>query len=250
MRMPFAALLLLAVAGAQADPAAVPQKYAAISLIGDTLTVVTNARQTGSLIDSNAHDSFNVPPPVIDQPALIAIDDALQSVNPDLSAFLLGTSSAELREQQSQLVSNGRLKPSDMDAALAKTGATRLILVAKRRDATALQIEQEQIGNGSLYGLGFYLDRRRRLRRTDTEEAAVGYMAPYAYFNVFLIDVASGRVLGERSVTVGRVLSNARNKLSSDPWDILDPTHKIETINEMVREQILKAVPELIAAAN
>ncbi|MEI7591564.1 MAG: hypothetical protein WCJ49_09720, partial [Deltaproteobacteria bacterium] len=45
-----------------------------------------------------------------------------------------------------------------------------------------------------------YIDREQRLRRADTGEVGIGFLAPHACFKVFLIDLANGEIEREQAV--------------------------------------------------
>lgn len=241
--------LFLTVIGctATASNADIPQThYAVLSLIGDSISVVMNQDSTGSLIDRKPHQSVDLPPAAIDNAALLAADDALRRGHPERATVLLQTASPELHKLQSQLIEGDHLVPSpDLQSALGKAGADYLLLISKRRDTAALQTDRVALGSGTLYGVGFYIDAYHRLHRQDTGQNAQGYLAPFAYFNVFLIDLKTSAVVAERNITASRTLSNALNKTSSDPWDILNSEQKLRVLDDMISHQITKSVPEL-----
>lgn len=237
------------IASAIAGPDAGQRKYAVLSLIGDSLTVVTYRPSIGSQIDRNDHKTFALPDAIFDQAALLAVDEALRKVDPKASTTLLAPSSPTLRAEQGHLLDGQRFAPSEgLDGALKKDGATHLLLVTKHRADTNLQTGGSTVGSGKLEGLGYYIDRQLPMYRSDTGEQGVGFLAPYVYFKISLIDLATSTVLKQHTVTATTTLSaaRARSKESFDPWDVLSPSQKIDTLRGMIRREIVNAVPALI----
>jgi hypothetical protein len=103
------------------------------------------------------------------------------------------------------------------------------------------------MGSGHLEGLGFYLDREQKLRRSDTGQLGVGFLAPYAYIKLLLIDLSSGQVEREHAIAASRTISAARNKDGFDPWQSLDAAQKLAAINGLMRGEFKKAMPELLS---
>jgi len=102
------------------------------------------------------------------------------------------------------------------------------------------------MGSGYQEGLGFYVDRETRMRRSDTGEAGIGFLAPYAYMKVLLVNLATGHVEREQLISVSNTISVARNKDGFDPWETLDPAQKVAAINRLVRAELGKVVPGLL----
>jgi len=95
-------------------------------------------------------------------------------------------------------------------------------------------------------GLGFYIDRELRIKRADTGELGQGVLAPFAYFKVWLIDLASGERVHEQAITASSTASVARNKNSLDPWDTLDAAQKVLALRRLIRSELDKALPKLL----
>jgi hypothetical protein len=74
----------------------------------------------------------------------------------------------------------------------------------------------------------------------------VGFLAPYAYMKVILINVATGEVEREQVISASNTISVARNKDGFDPWDTLDSSQKVAAINRLVRGELDKVVPGLL----
>jgi len=239
--------LLLCMASAVAGPDAVQRKFALMSLIGNSLTVVTHRPNTGALTDQNTQEIVDLPDAAFDRAALLAMDDALRAADSNTSAIMISPSSAALRTEQGRLLDGQRFVSFQaLDEVLNRAGATHLMLVTKHRAETALQTANFKTGSGMLEGLGFYIDRDKPLTRSDTGQRGIGFLAPYAYFKISLVDLATSTVQKEQAVTATTTRSAARSKDSVDPWDALSPTQKTSILRGMITREIARAVPALI----
>ena len=103
------ALVVAALAGFAAVPAAraADQRYAVLSLIGDTINLVWWQPTTGSNIDRNEHQDVPTADGALDNVALLAIDDALRRANPKTNATLLASRDPKLFALQAKLLDSG-----------------------------------------------------------------------------------------------------------------------------------------------
>jgi hypothetical protein len=222
-------------------------RYAVLSLIGDALTIVTYQSSTGSSMDTNRHESIPMTGAPFDKTALKATDAALRKLDPETAIVLLTASSPSLYQEQEKLFSESRLTvPEEIVNALRRSGATRAIVLTKYRGDARLDAENRHLGSGKLSGLGFYVDRQHRLSRSDTGERGVGFLAPFVYVRLSLVDVATLAVLREEIVTAATTLSAARSKDTANPWDVLTPAQKVESINSMTTREVARAIPVLV----
>jgi len=229
-----------------------PRTFAVMSLIGDSLTVVTAHPTTGSHLNTNDIQKFDDPSAALDLSALHAAEAAIKKLDPGAAPVLLATDSPVLRKLQGQLIDNQHLVDADgLLGELKNAGVTDFLLITKHRAPAALQAQNVTLGSGSLYGLGFYIDGDEIIKRSDTEQVAFGFLAPYAYFEIALIDVATLAVENEVDVTAGTVLSNARNKSDNNdpnPWNVLSSEEKAKALDRLVRSSIMDKVPGMISA--
>ena len=248
MKSKIAALfaLTLCIASAFAGPGIEPRKVALLSLIGDFMTVVTYRPGIGSHLDKNARETFAIPDATFDHTALLAASDAIKKADASASVVLIAAPSTGMRTEQRHLLKDQRFVPTDeLSAALTKEGATHLLLMTKYRAAARLQAKNDMIGSGTLEGLGFYVDRQTRLIRSDTGEIGRGFLAPYAFFKISLIELSSSTVLKEQAVTASTALSSARDKDGDDPWDALSPGQKVAILRALIRNATEKAIPTI-----
>jgi hypothetical protein len=251
----FALLQLVATANAQPAiaPAAAPSApvYAVLSLIGDKLNIVIAQVQIGTRIDINKRDSIEVNNPVFDNSAVSAVATAVRKIDPKAELAAINTRSAVLFEKQRSLFEQSGDKiliPDAIREALKAQSATYLFLITKRRDDASVQfVEGFSDGKGQLEGLGFYLDGSIRTKVSETGASGRGFVAPYAYINIALIDVASSRVIKKEKVTVSNPVSaGAAEKDIGNPWAALSSADKVRLVDLLVRREIERVVPELM----
>lgn len=239
------AILLLA---ASAVCGASDRTYAVLSLIGDQLMLVNRAAATGSNVDRNTRQFVALPNAALDNAALRAVEDALKTADPGAQVALLAARDPDLAKAQAKALDAGGgaglVLPALKDV-LAKVNATHLILVSKHRGEARMEIANGKAGSGYLEGLGFYIDRLYPLRDLTTGEHTDGFLAPFAYFRVALIDLATSRVLGEETVTASQGIG-ARDQIN--PWDTLSSAEKVAYLDGFIREGAQRVVTRLVTA--
>ena len=244
--------MILAMTGARANPSALSARYAILSLIGDSMTIVTYAPSVGSRIDKNQHESVPLTDPVFDQAAAKAIDDALRRIGTRSPPVLLAASSPSVFSEQRSFFDGSRVVLGDaMSASLKSAGATHLLLVTKHRGETRIDAHKGtesvgSVGSGYLEGIGFYIDRQLPTTRGDTRQQANGFLSPYVYAKVTLIDVASATVMQEEVVTASRFISAARSA-DSDPWAALCADQKAGLLRRLIVDELERVVPLLVS---
>jgi hypothetical protein len=233
---------------AQSSPAPV---YAVLSLIGDKLNIVIAQMQTGTRLDINQRDSINIDNAVFDNAAVSAVAIAVRKINPKAELAAINTRSAVLFEKHRALFAQSGdniLIPDAIRDALKAQSATHLFLITKRRDdANAQFTDGSSDGKGQLEGLGFYLDGSMTTKVSETGASGRGFVAPYAYINIALIDVASSRVIKKEKVTVSNPVSaGAAEKDIGNPWAALSSADKVRLVDFLVRREVERVVPELM----
>jgi hypothetical protein len=187
---------------------------------------------------------------VFDRAAVEAVRRALQKIDPRNTATLLEATAPNLFADQRKLFDGGRVAlAGDLNAALRASGNTYMVTVTKHRAQARLGTGWTA-GSGFLEGIGFYIDPDLSIEAHQTgAEAASGFLAPYAYFKVSLIDLASSRVIAEEVLTASRMVPRARTE-SRDPWLALTADEKATMLRELVVSEIERAVPLLVSGAD
>lgn len=235
-------LLALNLYGAHAVAASDSSKprYAVLSLIGEKLNVVTYQPTVNSKLDRNIKQSADLPGAPFDVTALRTIQSTIKSGDSQAQVLLYKSPSTELFGDPWALFDGGKLKlPADLVEAMKKDGATHLVLVTRNRQSANLRVAQGTIGSGRLEGIGFYIDRTRKMHNTDTGEHSVGYLAPYVYLQLSLVDLSSGAILRQESITTSNTIGSAHNpKDGFDPWQVLSPEEKMSTLDRMIEREL------------
>lgn len=233
-----------------AAQAAAGETYAVMSLVGDRLLLVQHRPGTGSSLEGNVREFVSISTPALERAALLAVDDAVRRSDPSARTVLLAGRDPAAFEVQSRTLGRDGALQAIADALrprLPATGATRLILVAKTRHAAQIRTDEGHTGSGTLEGLGYYLDPTIPTNRVNNNETrGFGLVAPFAYVIVALVDLRTGKVLGERPVYASNSISQASSDTLS-AWDSLTAEEKVRNIEALMRTEIAPAVGALLA---
>lgn len=249
MKHTVALLLGLAIfSSAQANGGDVQyNKIAILSLIGDEMTIDTYRKRVGTSVDSNRQQIVPLPTPVFDHTALVAAEEALVRLLPAASvATLMVPTTGSDSDPGRLLTDNKVLASSSTIAALRQSGFTQLLVIAKLRAPTRLQTAGEVVGNGHIRGLGFYVDNFLLTQIVATGEVARGFIAPYVYIRLVLVDLRALDILGDERITASEARSAALNPTGSDPWGAITPEEKVSMLQTLIQDSIAATVPRLL----
>ncbi len=225
--------------------------YAAMSLIGDTLSIVTFRQSTGSSLDKNLHDQVPLADDHFDRLVLRTVGATVARVRTgEAPALLLSHDAATYRRAEEASASpdavDALLRP--LASQLAETGSRDLILVTKRRDAARLKVYDGRVGTGWLSGLGFYIDHQMQLRNPENGVVGQGFVAPFVSLSVSLVDLRTRTIV--RTEPVVDSLAAGIGPLSGgDPWAALTSDDKVRYLDELIERSLADAVPRLLAAS-
>ena len=239
-------------AAVPSQPLAAPRQYAVMSLMGDTLNVVTYRPQVGSRLDRNEHAAIPMPAGLLDNAVLRAVDRGIQhAAQPQKAAPIFLAAASELVQSTPDKLFDGPrlVLPDEVVAGMRGTAATHLILVTRYRAPANLRALRTRVGTGYLEGPGFYVDQVLPMTIPETGETGKGFLAPFLYLKFSLIDLATLNSLQTQTVTASGTFSVARNKGSVDPWQALSPAEKLEVIQHMIADEVKRVVPKLLAGA-
>jgi len=231
-----------------ADPPA--RTYAVVSLVGDQITVIQHRPQFGTRIDTNQRDEIPVEDATFDRIAMSAAEAQIRRAQPGAHVF-----QASIRDKRLFALQEGLLtdmaESRDMRAAmqglLANHGATHLVLVTKRRSAASFKVQQATIGRGFLAGIGFYLDTVTRLVYEDSSLQSPGFLAPYAYLNVSLVDAASLSTLKSAAAQETTMSLSIDSKDAVRAWDSLTGPQKVEALERVIKSGVTRATAAALA---
>ena len=242
-------LLLAAAAGLLLGAAAhAATSYAVISLVGDKLDIVTFQPQIGSQLDNTSHMPLALPQDDLDTAALRAINRALKATQPDAQIALLAASTADSFADQDRIFSGSHVTlPAEIAAAVQREGAARLVLVTKHHGDARLQGTGGSVGSGKLDGLGYYVDTDSHTRDVDAAVQPVGFIAPFVYVDVSLIDLATSSVVRRTVVMSSKVIGTSNKDKAVHPWDALTGKEKVDMLMGMLSTELQRVVPQLVA---
>ena len=82
-----------------------------------------------------------------------------------------------------------------------------------------------------------------RARTVLLGERTQGFIAPFVFFRLALVELATGKVLAEQTVRESTSIANQR---SAGAWDALTAEQKVRILNQLVRRETQRALPELL----
>jgi len=244
MRTLLAVLALLVLPfGAQA------RQYAILSLVGDELTIVQREMATGSRIDRNTQLKVPLGGASLDRAMLLAVDEAVRKADPAARPVLLAPRDPKLFEVATLSLDGGGTAAvfEAVRAVASKANATHLILVTKHRHRAMLRLPDGHVGDGVLEGLGFYLDHGSATRGSGAMMGDVerGFISPYTYFKVAVIEMSSGRIAAEEYV-VGSLAHTVTSGTIGNAWKALTDDQKDAEITKLIRSEAARVVPMVL----
>jgi len=224
--------------------------YAILSLIGDKIYVVGHESTTGSNKDQNRHDTMTLSDRVLDNTAVLAVDNAIKRLDARATTVSLASSDPKLYELQDTL-----FEPQDQSPALLESvkvmlqnqNATHLVLITKHRSEAKLRFAHEYWGSGKIEGVGFYLDATIPTMRSD-HAIGMGFLAPFAYIKVTLVDAKTMAVIRERNADESVALSTANAPGSLRPADVLTGAQKVAALQRLISRAITRVMPDVLGA--
>jgi hypothetical protein len=250
-----AALALIAGAASAADaPASSPapaRTYAVVSLIGDQFSVVSRRPDVGTRVDPNERVAFPIPDAVFDRIAANAVEKGLNDVRPATPVLQALIRDSRLFALQDKLLGESE-ESHDMRIALrdllVKAGATHLILVTKRRGEARFTTVNGTIGGGgSISGLGFYLDNETRMGNVDSKREGVGFLAPFSYLMVTLLDLPTMQVIRSKPSLESLMWLPVEKEGADRAWDALTAKEKVDALELLIRRAVGNSVTGMLA---
>lgn len=244
-------VLALAAFGAAAqtpdNTAAAGRKFVAVSLLGDTIHMITRQDKTGSMLDANLRESFELKGGVFDQAALSAVEQSVRKADVKATVFGLKLASANVLGEPGALLDGKRfVMPAALAPVLQQLQASHLLLITPHRGEANIKTLRDAIGMGRLEGQGFFIDRDAVVRFEESSELSKGYLAPFSYFKISVIDLAGNQVVAQKLVMRAESLITRRKEAVADPWAVLSDGEKVEALRKQIREEIAGSLPDLI----
>jgi len=236
------ACFVLSLAGA-AQASAIT-KLGVMSVLGREVQVVISAPTVGTRVDRNAKDTLNVGNS-FENFVLRTTADAARREGLGEALLLARPANGSMpwqRDGQAVLVTQALL-----DAARAAK-LSHLVLIQPVRAEAKLQMLRSVTGAGQLEGLGFYVDTSLEVQREDTGQQSTGFLAPYAYFDMYLVEVATLDLKAEHRARASIAIADPERQ-GNDPWQALSSQRKVEALQQLTQEEIATALRQWARAA-
>ena len=127
----------------------------------------------------------------------------------------------------------------------AKPKVTHALLITKIQYEGVPALQKPFVGGGTLEGVGFFVGREAPPKGMDPNSGGPGFLSPFAYFQVTLVDLASGKVVREEKGTASNMLS-ATGTDSGNPWDTLSAGQKLQAIIDLVKRELEIVLPKVL----
>ncbi|MCK9685748.1 hypothetical protein [Scleromatobacter humisilvae] len=242
-----AAILPALASPAHAQAPQAPTSYAVISLVGDRLDVVTYQPKIGTLMDANSHSVLRFSEDLLDTVALRAVNRAMKATLPGADVALLAATEPSTFADQSAFFEGDHVKlPREVAEAVHRENVATLVLLTKHRGEAKLTVSDGYLGGGKLEGLGFYIDSNMPMESADKQHHSYGFIAPFVYVDVSLVDVASGRLLRQTTIKATETIMSADNPQGADSWGAMTAKEKVAALSGMLSENLAAAIPHLV----
>jgi hypothetical protein len=217
--------------------------YAVLALVGDKLDAVTYQPQIGTLLDANTHLAVPMTVDLLDTAAL-------RATLPGIDVALLAASTPDMFADEARLFDGDHVRlPADIETAVTQEKASKLVLITKHRSEARLAVQSGFIGNGKIEGLGFYVDSYHRLEAVDNPGGTVGFLSPFVYVDVTLVDVASHAIVRRTTITASRTFVPASIAKANAVWDTLDGKAKVAALTDLLSDNLATVIPQLVQPA-
>lgn len=233
--------------------AAPTRKLVLMSLIGDELTTVAErpGASAGSDAEQTNRSTLPLQPGALDNSVARLLQLAVKQRDPKAGITLVAPTEASLFKGHDDWLPDTTAKlPVDVLNDLRATGATQLLLLAKHRADGALQVNGVQVRSGPLEGLGYYVNLSVEIRNPKTLITTQGFLAPYAYLQLALVDLASSRIVGQQRLLATRVMTDGLETGDVKPWQVVPDHRKLGVLLDLVHSEIDRAVPALLPAGS
>jgi len=224
--------------------------FAIVALIGGEISVVQYRPETSGHAEQNVAQQVPLSGGHFDGTAARAAVAALHRARPGAATEVVQVDDAGSFGDGDALFASGGTLPALLKA-VPPAGLTPqkqyLVVISRHRGEAHLQLQRGTIGSGYLSGLGFYVDPYKRMTKTVTGETGRGFIAPYAYLRVDLVDRSSGAVVRSEVIAETATRANAGANTDLNPWDALSSDQKVELLDRLIARALAKTVPQLVA---
>jgi hypothetical protein len=247
-----AALVIAAPAFSQAatkDEAVAPT-FALLSLVGDRFNVVFRREEIGSHLDPNDRREFAVADATLDDIAVAAAEDVLKRLKPVSPVLRFSIRDPRLFALQDELLvdsGDSHAMREALGKLLREHAVSRLVLITKWRDDAQFKLYNGLTGTGKISGLGFYVDSSMRLTQLNSGESTHGFLGPYAFISVTVVDAASLAPIRTVPAREGEMKLPLNDTGAVRAWDALAPAGKVDALERVLRRAVTTATAAALA---
>lgn len=247
--MALAAALCIAAPFALAQSAAA-RSYGVMSLVGNTLAIHSERPTVATRIKGSSRDVLPITDPVFDVAVLTAANSAIKAAHPGAAIMLMSTQDAGLYAAQNALFDSVEANADNrayLIGLLRERAISHLVLVTKHRESAAFKVANGRVGNGSLEGLGFFIDDTLTFRDKANNDTSEGMLTPFAYVKVRLVDARTLEVLAERAVLESAVVTKPSALDAMQAWLALENEAKVGYMKHLLDRAMATAIPAVLA---
>ena len=230
-----------------AAPPDAPRTVAVISLIADVVRVVGQEPTAGSRISRGSPETTAVSFDTLELVSLRAATRAALQADAKATYAPLKITDADLYGQQNNFLSDSAASlPSQLLSTLRDANMTHLLLITRHRGDFSANTGRVALGSGKVEGVGFYLNRDTRVNRVGDGQERAGFLAPFIYARVTLIDLSTMAATQTQFVNASEIIAASATGDSADPWMTLSDAEKVKRLQDIVDRSIGNAVTRLL----
>ena len=98
-----------------------------------------------------------------------------------------------------------------------------------------------------LNGIGFYVDNTTSIVRVGSNEDNPGFLSPFTYATVSLIDAATMRTIRSQAATQTTMALTVDSKDAVKAWDSLGAEAKVDALERSIRSAVERATTAVLA---
>jgi hypothetical protein len=221
-----------------------PNKFAALSLLGDSVQLISLTPARGDTPQSGEWTS--TPAGGLDNAVLQALNDAVKAGGDKREIKLYTSSTRSLFGDPANLFVDGKLNlPGKLGDAVRQSGAAKLLLVTRSRQEPALAGALPARILATLEGPGFVLDQRPSALIGFDGQPGQPVFAPFVSIRVALIDLGDMKLRREQSMAVASRLRVAADV--TNPWSATTAEQRVKALEALIDAELPKAVAGLVA---
>jgi len=222
-----------------------PNKFAALSLLGDSVQLLSLSPARGDTVQSGEWASS--PAGGLDNAVLQSLDAAVKAVGKNREIKLYTSSTRSLFGDPALLFVDGKLSlPGKLCEAVRQSGAAKLLLVTRSRQEPALAAALPGRILATLEGPGFVLDQRPSAQIGFDGAPGLPVLAPYVSIRVALVDLSDLKLKREQSLAVATRLPIAA-EAANNPWAAITTEQRVKALEALIEAELPRVVAPLVA---